>query len=219
MSSDVTCNVNKDCSTGALCIQGICQPPTFQNIVKAMPPWGWAIIVIGVLLIILGLVKCFCWPFDRRSSKKSKEIKGPVPVPLNYQKPVDLMEVAAAQRKVNDSNDRRKMSADSVYPSSSISNVDYHNQQLNASYGVQQGYPPEYDYPHPMGPPQGYNQSQMGPQQGYAMNQPQYGFQNQKGYVPNNNQVYYGNPHDEYGNDQMNYPNHRGEPDYNYRPY
>jgi hypothetical protein len=66
ISNEVTCNVNNDCSTGSVCIDGVCKSGAF-NI--PMTPWAWAIIVIGILLIILAFVKFFCWPFDKKKSK------------------------------------------------------------------------------------------------------------------------------------------------------
>jgi hypothetical protein len=165
--SGIKCTANKDCSSFTLCVKEKCEAMTPANVAAIIPAWGWVLIVLAFLLIILGLVKCFCWPFGR-SKSASKELKGPVPLPARYQKPVDLMEVAAAQRTADEYE--RKLSADStVYPSSSVSNgnfknhqmnASYEQMQMNASYGAMQAHPPDYDYQHQMGSQQGYNDNQ-----------------------------------------------------------
>jgi hypothetical protein len=203
----IQCRSDKDCTTANLCINETCVPLTPANLAAKVPIWGWAIVAFAIVLIIFGLVRCLCWPKKRSNSNHSRfgspsDNKGPVPLPSHYKKPVDLLEVADANRRADNSQlqrqepsvnllprlegsvgSLRKPSDDSsVYPSSSISQSQY------ATYE-------QDDYP---------------AQPAYPKMQQQYGFQNQPGYASNSNQVYYGNNASQQGadydsNNQVNY--------------
>lgn len=180
----IQCNSEKDCSTGQLCVNRVCSQLNADTLAAKVPPWGWAIIVIVLLLIIFAFVRCCCWPFKSKKDSKPKA-DGPAPLPMHYKKPVDLMEVADANQRVENAlvieqqkqirmNSRadqlRKQSSETVYPSSSISQAEYRNYQQDP-----------------------FVQQDPFAQQIYYETSGQYGFQSQQPYPSQPNQVYYGN--------------------------
>lgn len=182
----IQCNKDSDCTTGQLCVNSNCATLNAENIVAKVPSWGWAIIAVGLILIILVFVRCCCWPRKKEPDSKQSRLDkadGPAPLPKNYKKPVDLLAVADANKKVENAivieqqkqfrmdsaaAQLRKVSNDStIYPGSSISQSEYNTYQQNA-------------FPAP---------------QVYQESQAQYGFrsQMQQVYPAQSNQVYYGN--------------------------
>lgn len=147
----IQCNAESDCSTGQLCINNTCSALNAENVIAKIPSWGWAIIAVGILLIIVLCVRCCCWPRKNDQNAKQSRLEktdGPAPLPKNYKKPVDLLAVADANKKVENAivieqqkqirketvaAQIRKVSNDStIYPSSSISQAEYNSYQQNA---------------------------------------------------------------------------------------
>lgn len=216
----IQCNSENDCTTGNLCVNETCVPLTPANVAAKVPVWGWVIIVVVILLIVFLIVRCFCWPRKRDPNAKGSRLQsdksGPAPLPKNYQKPVDLMEVAdankqaesiaMAQQKLTRQQPRfvqlRKTSNDStVNPSSSISQAEYDT----------------------------YQQPVFGPQQGYSQPQAPYGVQSynqqgssKQGYYDNNTAQYPSTDpfqsHNQNINNKLHYYEYEAH-DYSYQPY
>ena len=196
----IQCYSEADCSTGQLCIKEVCSPLTAENVIAKVPAWGWAVVAIGILLIIFMFVRCCCWPDTSRQKKNRFEkgnlnLNGPAPLPINYQKPVDLLQVADANKKAENAIlvqqqkiERQKAAVQdinqtslqrSVYPASSISQqqVDESSYyQSQPQYGFQSNYQESY--------PESYNRDGYYNAQGSQYPPNQYGY-------PNQGSVYY----------------------------